>query len=100
MTPRATISAGQILPSLIREAYPRDTAKRAAIAANVPHETARNWCRGRASPSLPFLLRWASTCDLMAAALKRHVAGARAARGAAAEARAAAPVSATTEVTR
>lgn len=76
----ATTSAGQILPSLLRAAYPRHTAKSAAIAAGVPHETARNWLKGRASPSLPFLLRWASRCDQMADALQHELDAARAHR--------------------
>jgi hypothetical protein len=94
MTSNATIPAGQMLPALIRDAYPTHTAKRAAIAAGVPHETARNWVRGRAAPSLPFLLRWAAKCDLMASALERQIDDARRARRCAAADRSISPVAA------
>lgn len=76
----ATSKAGHFLPPLIRDAYPRDTSKRAAIAADVPHETARNWVRGKACPSADTLLLWAARCDAMAAALERLLDDRRAAR--------------------
>lgn len=67
----ASTSKGRILPALFRETYPEHTAKRVAAAADVPHETARNYVRGVAEPSLSTLLRMAARCDRMAAALER-----------------------------
>lgn len=78
----ASAEMGQILPPLIREAYPRHAVKRAANAAGVPLETARNWTRGRASPTADALLRWALACEDMAAALQRRLDAARAAQAA------------------
>lgn len=76
----ATAPMGHGMPALIREAYPRHAAKSAARAARVPHETARNWVRGRAAPSAETLLAWAARCDAMAAALERRMNEIRAAR--------------------
>lgn len=67
---RASAPMGHLLPPLIREAYPRHAAKRAARATGAPLETARNWVRGRAAPSAETLLRWADACDAFAAALE------------------------------
>lgn len=67
----ATVREGRIVPALLREAYPRHTVKMTARAADVPHETGRNWVRGRAEPSLSTLLRMASRCERMATALER-----------------------------
>lgn len=78
----ATTPEGQILPNLLRTAYPRHTAKLAATTADVPHETARNWTRGRAAPSLSTLLRMAARCDRMADALERLLHDRRAAAAA------------------
>ena len=78
----ATIPMGYAVTPLLREAYPQHTAKRAAQAANVPHETARNWVRGYAVPSAAALLRMADTCDAFASALERRLADRRAARSA------------------
>lgn len=66
----ATTREGQIMPALLRAAYPQHAAKRAARSADVPHETARNWVRGRAEPSLSTLLRMATHCDRIADALE------------------------------
>lgn len=70
----ASVREGQIVPALLRAAYPQDTAKRAAVAADVSHETSRNWVRGRSQPSLSILLRMASRCEQLAAALERTLA--------------------------
>jgi hypothetical protein len=69
----ATTAKGQILPALLRAAYPRHTAKLAARAACVPLETARNWVRGRAAPPADTLLRWAARCDALANALETYL---------------------------
>lgn len=78
----ATAEAGHDVPSLMREAWPRHTAKRGAIAADVPHETARNWLRRRARPLADALLRMADNDEAMAAALRRRLDAARADRDA------------------
>ena len=57
--------------SLIREAYPEHGAKLAARAAGVSHRTAEAWVSGRRDPSASALLRMATTCDKMAAAIER-----------------------------
>jgi transcriptional regulator with XRE-family HTH domain len=67
----ATAEKGHDVPTLLREAWPRHTAKQAARAAGVPHETARNWLRGRATPSAETLLRAAAECERLATALER-----------------------------
>ena len=72
--------------NLLRAAYPRHTAKLAAIAADVPAETSRNWVRGRATPSASTLLRMAARCDRMAAALERILHDRRVSRTAGADA--------------
>lgn len=69
----ATTRDGQVMPALLREAYPAHATKRTARAADVPLETARNWVRGRAEPSLSTLLRMAQRCDEFAAALERRL---------------------------
>ncbi len=66
----ASAGKGQFLPSLLRSTYPEHTVKRVAAAADVPHETARNYVRGRSEPSLSVLLRMAARCDLIAEALQ------------------------------
>ena len=77
--PRETVTG---VRNLLRAAYPRHTAKLAAIAADVPTETSRNWIRGRATPSASTLLRMAARCDRMADALTRMLHDRRAARAA------------------
>lgn len=67
----ATVRSGHVVPNLLRAAYPKHTTKRAATAANVPNETARNWLRGRAVPSASTLLNMAERCDALANALQR-----------------------------
>lgn len=68
----ATARNGHDVPNLLRAAYPgQHAAKRAAQAAEVPSETARNWLRGRATPSASTLLRMAARCDRLADALER-----------------------------
>jgi len=76
----ASVEKGHLLPPLFRAAWPRHTAKRAAQAAGVPVETARNWVRGRASPSAELLLRIADVSGGFAAALERLLDDRRAAR--------------------
>lgn len=76
----AIAQTGCLLTPIFREAWPKNTAKRAAIAADVPHETARNWVRGYATPSASVLLRMADHCDAFASALERRLASRRAAR--------------------
>lgn len=75
----ATAQKGHFLPPLLREAYPRHTVKMVERQADVPHETARNWVRGKAVPSAETLLRWAARCEAMAAALRRTIDAERAA---------------------
>ncbi len=65
----ASAAKGHDVPNLLRRAWPRDTAKLAACAADVPHETARHWLRGRARPLAETLLRMAERDEAMAAAL-------------------------------
>jgi hypothetical protein len=77
----ATAQKGHDVPPLLREAYPRHTAKRAANAAGVPLETARNWVRGRAVPSADTLLRMADVCERIAHALETRLHARRADRG-------------------
>lgn len=67
----ATTEKGHFLPPLFREAFPRHTVKMVERGANVPHETARNWVRGKAVPSAETLLGWAARCDALADALQR-----------------------------
>jgi hypothetical protein len=69
----ATARSGHDVPNLLRTAYPEHAAKRAASAAEVPPETARNWLRGRATPSASTLLRMASRCERLADALERKL---------------------------
>lgn len=69
----ATVRSGHVVPNLLRAAYPKHTTKRAATAANVPNETARNWLRGRAVPSASTLLAMATRCDRLADALERFL---------------------------
>jgi len=69
----ATVRSGHVVPNLLRAAYPKHTTKRAATAANVPNETARNWLRGRAVPSASTLLAMAARCDRLADALERFL---------------------------
>lgn len=76
----ATTQRGHLVPTLMAEAYPAHRVKRAARAADVPIETARNWWRGRAVPSAETLLRWAARCDAMAAALEARLHAQRTAR--------------------
>ena len=66
----ATTRNGQIVPALIRAAYPEHATKRVATAADVPLETARNYVRGRAEPSLSTLLRMAARCEQFAEKLE------------------------------
>ena len=58
---------------LLAEAYPQNTAKLAARAAGVSHRTAEAWTTGRRSPAADILLRMATRCDAMAAALERYL---------------------------
>ena len=76
----ATAREGQFLPAVLRAAYPEHTVKRVSAAAGVPHESARNWVRGRSEPSLSVLLRMAARCDRFADALERRLNDRRAAR--------------------
>ena len=78
----ASAAKGHDVPNLLRAAWGRDTAKRAALAANVPHETARNWLRGRARPLAETLLRMAERDEAMAAALSTRLDALRADRAA------------------
>ena len=68
----ATAEKASIL-ALLRDAYPRHTAKRAASAADVPLATAKAWACGRFTPSAETLLRMAERCDQIAAALQRRL---------------------------
>lgn len=77
---------GRDVPDLLRAAYPRHATKRAALAADVPTETARNWLRGRATPSASTLLRMAARCGRMASALERLLHDRRVSRAARADA--------------
>jgi hypothetical protein len=81
----ATVVPGRVAP-LLRDAWRRHTAKRAAIAAGVSYETARNWVKGRASASAETLLRMAERDEAMAAALMRRLDAHSATRAAAADA--------------
>ena len=76
----ASAAKGHLLPPLLREAWPRHTAKRVALAADVPLETARNWVRGRAAPSAELFLRLADTSGGFADAIERLLDARRAAR--------------------
>lgn len=67
----ATTQMGNDVPYLLRAAYPRHTVKRAAIAADVPTETAKKWVAGRATPSASILLRMAARCEQLADTLER-----------------------------
>jgi hypothetical protein len=78
----ATARDGQDVPNLLRAAYAQHVTKRTAIAADVPVETARNWVRGRATPSASTLLRMAARCDRVASALERLLNDRRANRAA------------------
>lgn len=95
----ASVEEGHVVPTIIRGAYPAHAAKLTARAARVPVETARNWIRGRATPSAETLLRAAAECDRLAAALERLLHDRRAARlrrpNAAADGGAAAPTRST-----
>ena len=68
---------GHDVPNLLRSAWATHTAKRAARAADVPVETARNWLRGRARPLAETLLRMAERDEQLAEALARRLADAR-----------------------
>ena len=76
----ASVPAGDGITPLLREAYDKHRAKRAAHAADVPHETARSWLKGQSTPSAAVLLRMAARCDDFAAALERRLVAAREAR--------------------
>lgn len=76
----ASALSGHVVPAVIRAAYPAHAAKLTARAAHVPVETARNWLRGRATPSAETLLRAAAECDRLASALERLLADRRRAR--------------------
>ena len=67
----ATTHPGRVVPHLLRRAWPRHAAKRAASAANVPLETARNWVRGRAAMTAETLIRMAARDEALASALMR-----------------------------
>lgn len=79
----ASAQMGDLVTQLFREAWPRHAAKHAAIAAEVPHETARSWIKRRAVPSADRLLRMAERDEALAAALERQLADRRAHRAAA-----------------
>jgi hypothetical protein len=79
----ASVVLGGMLPPLFRQARPKHTAKRAAIAADVPYETARSWLKGRAQPSADRLLRMAAADEALANVLEYRLAAARADRAAA-----------------
>ena len=76
----ATGKSGHLVPTLMAAAYPAHRVKCAARAADVPIETARNWWRGRATPSAETLFRWAARCDAMARALEARLHADRTAR--------------------
>lgn len=67
--------------ALLRDAFPRHTAKRAARAAGAPLATAKAWAAGRFVPSADTLLRMADRDDAFADALERLLHERRAARG-------------------
>ena len=69
----ATTHKGGSIPPLLRDAWPRHTAKRAACAAGVCVETARDWVRGKSRPLAETLLRMAAKDEAMAAALRRRL---------------------------
>lgn len=60
---------------LLRAAWPRDTAKHAAIAAGQSHRTAQGWLAERFTPSAATLLRMAERNDTLRAELVRHLTG-------------------------
>lgn len=70
------------LATLLRDAFPRHATKRAAMAADVPVETARSWVKGKFVPSADTLLRMAERDDAMADALERLLHARRLARSA------------------
>lgn len=92
----ATLPKGHDVPALLRDAWRNHTAKRAAQAADVSHETARNWLRGRGRPLAETLLRMAARDEAMAAALARRLDDLRADRACEAAARAGANARAVT----
>ena len=67
--------------ALLRDAYPRHTAKLAARAAGAPLAAAKAWAAGRFVPSADTLLRMADRDDAIADALERLLHERRAARG-------------------
>ena len=67
----ATIHPGRVVPHLLRRAWPRHAAKRAATAAGVSVETARNWVKGRAAMTAETLMLMAARDEALAAALMR-----------------------------
>lgn len=67
----ASDEMGHLVPTLIRDAYPRHASKEMARAADVPLETSRNWLRRRAIPSAATLLKAAARCERFADALAR-----------------------------
>lgn len=69
----ASAQSGRDVPDLFRAAWRNHTAKRAARAADVPVETARNWLRGRARPLAETLLRMAERDEALADALARRL---------------------------
>lgn len=76
----ATVGKASML-ALLRDAYPRHTAKLAARAAEAPLATAKAWAAGRFVPSADTLLRMAERDDAIADALERLLHERRAARG-------------------
>jgi hypothetical protein len=80
--PDASGEIGQDVPTLLRAAWPAHAAKRAARAADVPLETARNWLRGRGRPLAETLLKMAARDADMAGALAARLDALRANRAA------------------
>ncbi|MBU8540838.1 hypothetical protein [Falsiroseomonas tokyonensis] len=69
----ATTTDTSILRSLFRDAYPKNTAKHVARAANAPVATAQSWVSGRFTPSALTLLKMAAACERMAFTLERYL---------------------------
>jgi len=59
--------------AILREAWPRHAAKRAARAAGAPVATAKAWVAGRCIPSAETLLRMAERDERLAAAIRRRL---------------------------
>jgi hypothetical protein len=72
MRETARIRAASVA-GLLREVWPRHTAKRAAAAAEAPADTARAWVIGRTCPSAATLLAMAARSEALAAALQRRL---------------------------